>query len=71
VADREIQLTLLYPSAFNKSFMYHLLPDILWDPAAKVLTKVVPEIAMVWTYIIGEKQSCCTIQKVETGLCRL
>jgi hypothetical protein len=51
--------------------MYPLLSDILWDPAAKVLTKVVPEIAMVCAYIISEKQSCCTIQKLETGLCRL
>jgi hypothetical protein len=51
--------------------MYPLLPDILQDPAAKELTKVVPEVALVCTYIIGEKQFCCTVQKLETGLCRL
>jgi hypothetical protein len=42
----ENELTLLYSSGPNTSFMYPLLPDILSLCASKVLTKVNPEAAM-------------------------
>jgi hypothetical protein len=57
----------LWPS---KSFMYPSLPDILWVPASKVLTKVDPETATSHTYVISEKETCCTTEKLEARLCR-
>jgi hypothetical protein len=37
----------------------------------QVLTKVDPETAIGRTYVISEKESCCTTDKLETKLCKL
>jgi hypothetical protein len=42
VNNSEIQLTSSHSSGSNISYVYSLLPDILWIPASKVLTKVDP-----------------------------
>jgi hypothetical protein len=71
VNDSEIQATFLCTSGPSKSFTYSSPPDILWVPASKVRTKVDPENAVGCTYVISEKESCCTTEKLETRLRRL
>jgi hypothetical protein len=51
--------------------MYLSPPYILWVPASKGLTKVDPETATGYTHVVSEKESCCTTEKLETGLYRL
>jgi hypothetical protein len=70
VNESETQVTFLHPSGPTKSFMYPL-PDSFWVPASKVLTKVDPQTAAGCTYVISEKEICCTAEKLETRLCRL
>jgi hypothetical protein len=48
--------------------MYPPPLDILWIPAAKILTKVDTEAAVVCTYVISEKKSCCPTEKLEIRL---
>jgi hypothetical protein len=64
VNDSDIKLIFLFPSGPSKSFLYPSLPDILRVPASKVLIKADPETAMGHTYVISEKESCCTTEKL-------
>jgi hypothetical protein len=54
VNDSEMRLTFLHPSGSSKFFMCPSLPDILWVPASKVITKVDLETAVGHTYPISE-----------------
>jgi hypothetical protein len=67
VNDNGIQLTFLHPSGHSKFFMYPSLLHILWVP----VSKVDPETATGHTYVISEKKSYCTTEKLETRLHRL
>jgi hypothetical protein len=71
VNGSEIQQTCFHPSGPSKSFKYPSPPDILWVPASKGFTKVNPENATDYTYVISENESCCTTEKLETRLHRL